>query len=274
MLIKKRFMFNRLKITFVALMFGLTSFCLSPAPAIAQNLPNGDYLVQQAAYNDLDGEYSLMLLNTPKGAPPVLKTQDLQMARLSETEIAAGQKSHLTVENEQNILYLDENFRIEYIHSDTENQTNPQTGQPETVIIRRESSFWTPFAGAIAGQMVANALFSPMYYVPPLYRPGAMLTGYGSYGNTYTQAVQNYSQRYNQAPPSVQNRQNFRKTGTIRTGTTTANRRSSNRTSKATGSGFGTSTLRRSNQKTLQRQRNKRFGSGMTAPRRSFGRRR
>ncbi|MDY7013845.1 MAG: hypothetical protein SVX43_09670, partial [Cyanobacteriota bacterium] len=158
----------------------------NPGSTVAYNSPlpsDGQYPVQQATYNDADGSYELMLLNTPAGTPPVFRTQQLQMARLNDDQIAAGEKTYLKVEDRQPVLYLTEDFRIEYVHNVTETQTNPQTGQPETVIVRRESSFWTPFAGAIAGQMVANALFTPRYYVPPVYT-GGTLRGYGGYGNT------------------------------------------------------------------------------------------
>ncbi len=56
-------------------------------PAPNNNLGQGQYPVQQATYNDADGEYSVMLLNTPPGSPPVYRTTDLQMARLTDEEI-------------------------------------------------------------------------------------------------------------------------------------------------------------------------------------------
>ncbi len=92
-------------------------------------------------------------------------------------------------------MYLTEDFKIEYVHTVTETQTNPQTGQTQTVVVRRESNFWTPFAGALAGQALGSLLFRPQYYVPPMYQPGGVMTGYGGYGNTYTQASERYQSK-------------------------------------------------------------------------------
>jgi len=75
--------------------------------------------VQQATFNDADGEYSLILLNTPAGTP-TFRTTNLQMARLTDEEIKAGQKSYLKVENGQPALYLTEDFKIEYVHAVTD----------------------------------------------------------------------------------------------------------------------------------------------------------
>ena len=44
----------------------------SSKPAVLNSqLSDGKYPIQQATYDDVDGIYSLMLLNTPAGAPPV-----------------------------------------------------------------------------------------------------------------------------------------------------------------------------------------------------------
>ncbi|MFM7424482.1 MAG: hypothetical protein ACKO7W_05725, partial [Elainella sp.] len=174
------------------------------APVAAPTaIQDGSYPVQQATYDDGTGEYELMLLNTPAGTPPVYRTPNLQMARLTDAEIQAGQKSYLKVENSQPVFYLTEDFRIEYVHNVTENQTNPQTGQQETVVVRRESNFWTPFAGALAGQAIGSLLFTPHYYIPPVYTPGTVLTGYGGYGRSYNDAVSSYRTRYSAAPAEV-----------------------------------------------------------------------
>jgi len=95
----------------------------------------GQYPVQQVTYDDATGEYSLVLLNTSRYAS-VFRSQNLQMARLTDEEIKAGQKSYLKVENGQPVLYLTEDFKIEYVHAVTETQTT-QTGQQETVVVRR-----------------------------------------------------------------------------------------------------------------------------------------
>ncbi len=44
---------------------------VTPAPI---SVTDGKYPVQQATYDDSTGEYSLMLLNTPPGSPPVRRT--------------------------------------------------------------------------------------------------------------------------------------------------------------------------------------------------------
>lgn len=220
------------------------------ASAAPTRISDGQYPVQQVEFNDGNGEYSLFLLNTPSGTPPVFRTENLQMARLTDEEIKAGQKSYLKVENGQPILYLTEDFKISYVHNVTETQTNPQTGQQETVVVRQDNSFWTPFAGAvagnIAGQAIGSLLFRPQYYVPPVYQPGgAGLRGFGGYGSTYGQAVDRYQSRYNAPPAAVRNRQIFRTTGRIRTpSTTTRTAPRINTGNRPTGSGYGTNTLR------------------------------
>ena len=240
----------------------------------------GEYPVQQATYNDANGEYSLMLLNTPPGKPPIYSTTDLQMASLTEEEIQEGKTNYANLNSDQASLHIKPDFKIEYVHNVTETQTNPQTGRQETVIVRRESSFWTPFAGAIAGQVVggaiSNMLFRPQYYVPPVYQPGRVMTGYGGYGNSYNQAVNSYQERYQAPPVAVKNRQTLRSTGvTNSTRSTTTRKQQQN--NRSTGSGASSSDLRRSN-KAKPRQKTRGFGSsGFSSPsrsRRSFGRRR
>lgn len=219
---------------------------LPTAPAATTQLANGQYPVQQVTYNDANGEYSLFLLNTPPGTANVYRTADLPMARLTDEEMAVGQKSYLEVQGNQPVLHLTEDFKIEYIHAVTDTQVNPQTGQAETVIVRRESSFWAPFAGALAGQALGNLLFTPHYYFPPVYQPGPVLTGFGSYGRTYNQAVERYQARHQAPPAAVRNQQaRLRTTGGIRTSQPSPARPSTS-SSRSTGSGYGSSTLRRS----------------------------
>ncbi len=275
--------------------------CGSPTPNQSQQtfnnnvssapttISDGKYPVQQASYNDADGSYSLMLLNTPPGTPPVFQTTNVQMARLSDEEIANGEKTYLKVDNGQPVMYLTEDFKIEYVHNVTETRTNPNTGQPETVIVRRESNFWTPFAGALAGQALGSMLFRPHYYVPPVYQPGVPIVGYGGYGTSYNQAVNHYQSRYNTPPAAVRNRQTLRTTGSIRNNTPRATntiRQPSSNTnnSRSTGSGFGSNTLRSSERaRSGQFKRPSSFGSGTrsrtssgfgTRSRSSFGGRR
>ena len=221
------------------------------AQAPQNRLSDGDYPVQQATYDDGTGEYNLMLLNTKPGESSVYRTENLQMARLTDEEVQQGKTSSLRLANGQAALHLTEDFKIEYVHTVTENVTNPQTGQPETVVVRQQSSFWAPFAGALAGQAIGSLLFTPHYYFPPAYQPGGVMNGYGGYGRTYDQAVSNYRTRYNAEPNVVRNQTNFRTTGRLRTPsgqvktTGTANR--------STGSGFGSNTLRRSPSGTTKR---------------------
>jgi len=254
------------------------------APAATPTrLSDGEYPVQQATYDDATGEYSLMLLNTPSGTPPTLRTANLQMARLTDEQIKAGQKSYLKVENGQPVLYLTEDFKIEYVHAVTETQTNPQTGQQETVVVRRENGFWAPFAGAvagnIAGQAIGSLLFRPQYYVPPVYQPGAsVLRGHGGYGSSYGQATERYQRRYNAPPLAERNRRtNFRTTGRIRTPSysqpTVRTAPRINTGNRATGSGYGSSTLRQSGRSSsFRRPSSGSFGSSGSRSRTpSFG---
>jgi hypothetical protein len=236
------------------------------------SISDGKYLVQQATYDDASGEYSLMLLNTPAGSPPVLQTAQLQMARIDEAAAANGEKTYLQVDNSQPVMYLTEDFKIEYVHNVTETQNDPQTGQPQTVVVRRESNFWTPFAGALAGQAIGNMLFRPQYYVPPVYQPGGVLTGYGGYGGSYSQAVNRYQERYNAPPASVKNSRVLRTTGSLRNVSNSKPSKSLKNNSRATGSGVGSSTLRSSGKSKFQRSSGS-FGSSSSTRRssRSFG---
>ena len=232
-------------------------------PAPNNNLAQGQYPVQQATYDDAEGEYSLMLLNTPAGTSSVYRSRELQMARLTNEEIAAGKKSYLNIENNKASLHLTEDFKIEYVHNVTETVNNPQTGQPQTVVVRQQSGFWAPFAGAIAGQAIGSLLFTPRYYMPPVYQPGIM-TGYGGYGNTYGQAVQQYQTRYQAPPAAVRNRQVLRTTGRLRSPSSNvpARRPAAPGANRSTGSGYGGSTLRRSQNPTSPQRRSPSFGSG------------
>lgn len=269
---KSAYMLRRLVIIFMALTLSITSVACGSGnenrstqgqdrqsnTAISNNtnqkpIADGKYPVQQATYNDANGEYSLMLLNTPAGTPPVYRSTNLQMARLTDEEVKASEKAYFKSEKGQVSLHVPEDFKIEYVHNVTQAQTNPQTGQQENVVVKRESSFWTPFAGSVAGslagQAIGSMLFRPQYYVPPVYNSGG-LRGYGGYGSNYGQAVQGYQTRYNSSPPAVVNRTTLRTTGRLNNNNN-FNRTNSNpnRTierNRATGSGFGGSTLRQS----------------------------
>jgi hypothetical protein len=290
---KSAYMLRRLVIIFMALTLSVTSVACgsgnnersnqgqtqtttTQSPSLSNNttqtpIADGKYPVQQATYNDANGEYSLMLLNTPAGTPPAYRTTNLQMARLTDEEVKANEKAYFKSENGQTSLHIPQDFKIEYVHNVTQTQTNAQTGQKETVVVRRESNFWAPFAGAVAGQIagqaISNALFRPQYYVPPVYNSGGGLFGYGGYGRTYGQAVTIYQNTYNAPPPAVVNRTTLRTTGRLNNsnfGTTNrTNTNTTNRT-RSTGAGFGSSTLRQSGRSTVRQTTpsNRSFGSG------------
>lgn len=290
---KSAYMLRRLVIIFMALTLSVTSVACGSNenrssqgqerqtntsiqnPAVSNNtnqkpIAAGKYPVQQATYNDANGEYTLMLLDTPAGTPPVYRSTNLQMARLTDEEVKANEKTYFKSENGQMSLHMPEDFKIEYVHNVTQAQTNPQTGQQETVVVKRESSFWTPFAGSVAGslagQAIGSMLFRPQYYVPPVYNSGG-LRGYGGYGTNYGQAVQSYQTRYNSPPPAVVNRTTLRTTGRLNNNNN-FNRNTTNRSverNRATGSGFGSSTLRQSDRSTYSRPSggsSRSFGSG------------
>jgi hypothetical protein len=239
--------------------------------ATSQNsrIADGQYPVQQATYDDASGEYQLALLNTAPGQSAMFNTNNLQMARLTDDEIANKTGNYLKVTNGQPSLHISEDFKIEYVHNVTETVENPQTGQPETIVVRQESNFWAPFAGALAGQAIGNLLFTPQYYFPPVYRPGIALVGHGGYGRTYDDAVSSYRSRYKAPPAEVKNRQVFRSTG--RLNAPSATRRRTTTQPRSSGSGFGSSTLRQRNTNRQYQQRKPSFGSGgarRAAPRR------
>jgi hypothetical protein len=248
-------------------------------------LAEGKYPVQQATYNDANGEYTLMLLNTPAGSSPTYRTTALQMARLTEEEVKANEKAYVKSDKGQVSLHVPEDFKVEYVHNVTQTQTNPQTGQKETVVVKQESSFWTPFAGAVAGQIagqaISNMLFRPQYYVPPVYSPGGMM-GYGGYGNSYDRAIESYRTRYNEPPVAVRNRSTLRTTGRLNnsfgrnnTGFGSGTTRTNTSGSRSTGAGFGTSTLRQSpNRSNEYRPSNRSFGSSGSRRTSGFGSRR
>lgn len=236
------------------------------APESESNFADGQYDIQQVTYDDATGEYRVVLLNTDADQPSIFQTTDLPMARLTDEEIANGQENYLKVEQGQPSLHLTEDFRIEYIHNVTETVTNAQTGEPETVIVEQQTNFWTPFAGALAGQALGSLLFTPHYYMPPVYQPGVALVGYGGYGRTYNQAVERYQTRYKAPPTEVRNRQ-LRTSGQLRQSPSSGQSkvRRTSPSDRSTGSGYGSDTLRRrdrSNSNPTFRRPRRGFGSG------------
>jgi len=249
------------------------------APKIENRISSGRYPVQQATFDDSDGVYTLMLLDTPAGTPSTYQTDKLQMARLTDEDIKKGEKTSVQINGDQAEMYLTEDFQIAYVHNVTETKENPQTGQRENVVVRQESSFWSPFAGALAGQALGSLLFRPQYYVPPAFS-GGPLRGYGGYGRSYGQAVDTYRTRYNSAPTVEKNRQTLRTTGNLRKYPSSSNkavRKPSYGASKSSGSGFGSSRLKSSGSSGYSGSRAKSrssFGSSSGMRSRSGGRRR
>lgn len=244
-------------------------------------IADGKYDVQQATYNDGNGEYTLFLLNTPPNTSATFRTAALQMAQLTPEEVAAAQKSYLQVKDGQAALHIPQDFKLEYVHNVVEQAQNPQTGQVEPRIVRQESNFWSPFAGAIAGQVVGNMLFRPQYYVPPMYQQGGGLFGHGGYGSSYNQASSSYRQRYNQAPAVERNRTVYRSTQRSTTGFGSSKPRSGSSNAfnqRSTGKGFGSSSLNSSGSSSrYRRSPSSGFGSGRSSgfgSSRSFGSRR
>ncbi len=250
------------------------------APIASQTpIPDGEYPVQQASFDDSDGEYSLMLLNAPTAS---FKTRKLQMARLTDEQIKEGKKPYLKVENQQPSLYLTEDFKLEYVHNVSEERVNPNTGRTETTVVRQESNFWSPFAGSVAGslagQAIGSMLFRPQYYMPPQFQSGGPMSGYGGYGRTYGDAVNTYQQRYQQPPAVEQNRTAFRSNGRIRSGTTGGNTakppQDMTGRDRSTGSGFGSSDLKNgttTRSRTQSEPRSGSFGSGRSSRSSGFG---
>ncbi|MEO0409769.1 MAG: hypothetical protein AAF289_20700, partial [Cyanobacteria bacterium P01_A01_bin.135] len=113
---------------------------------------------------------------------------------------------------------------------------------------------------AIAGQAIASALFRPQYYIPPVYQPGVVLTGYGGSGRSYGEAVSRYQSRYQRPPAAVRNRQ-FRASGRLRSRVGSGTSSVSRPSSRPSGSGFGNSDLRRNNRQRQVRPSNRGFGS-------------
>jgi hypothetical protein len=287
---KSPFMLRKLIIIFMAFSVGLTSVScgsnketqsqtnISPRSSLTSTnnngtkLSDGKYNVQQATYNDANGEYTVMLLNTPAGTSPTFRNTNLQMAKLTDEEVKANEKAYLKVENGQAAIHIPEDFKIEYVHNVTEEKINSQTGQKETVVREQKSSFWSPFAGSLAGslagQAIGSMLFRPQYYTPPMYSSGNMF-GHGGYGSSYNQAVTGYRNRYNQEPAAVRNRTTLRTTGRLNNNNSSFGSNSSPtnqyRTdgNRSSGSGFGANRLGQSN------NYRSRLGSGSSGS--SFG---
>jgi hypothetical protein len=277
----------------LSLVLASTAACLGssePPPEPAQKvvdtppLPAGSYEIQSISYDDADGAYRVFLVNPPPGRPPVVVATSLQMARLTDAEVAAGKTSaRLDVDQPAPpegapaatpptapadgaaaapaegaaaaaaapapavagpvvsgaVARLPQSFAIQYTH----NVVEERNGQP--VVIRQESSTWSPFMSAMAGVAIGNMLFGPRYYFPPPYMGGAM-TGFGGTGATPAAAAQSYTQQHGKAPQATK----LSQSGYAKAPSSSL---------KSTGSGAGSSRLKQPT------------SSPIKAPKRSFG---
>jgi hypothetical protein len=293
------FMLRKLIIVFMAVSLGLTSVSCgsnqetnttsSPRSSVTSTnntgakLGDGKYNIQQATYNDANGEYTVMLLNTPAGTSPTYRNTNLQMAQLTDEEVKAGEKAYLKIENGQASMHIPADFKIAYVRNETVEQTNAQTGQQETVVRQNSSGFWSPFAGSVAGslagQAIGSMLFRPQYYTPPMYSSGGMF-GHGGYGSSYDQAASSYRNRYRQELPAIRNRTTLRTTGRLNNNNNSfgSNSRPTSQyrtdSDRSTGSGFGASRLGQSNtyRSRLNNGSSSGFGSSSSSrSRSSFG---
>jgi hypothetical protein len=190
------------------------------------------------------------------------------MARLTDAEVAAGKASaRLDVDQPAPpetvpadgsaatpggtvagaVARLPQSFAIQYTH----NVVEERNGQP--VVIRQESSTWSPFMSAMAGVAVGNMLFGPRYYFPPPYMGGAM-TGFGGTGMTPTAAAQSYTQQHGKAPQATK----LSQSGYAKAPSSSL---------KSTGAGAGSSRLKQPGTSTPMKAPRRSFGGG-------FGRRR
>jgi hypothetical protein len=208
---------------------------IEPAKKIENSppLPAGNYDVQNASYDDATGVYKMFVLGAPAGSKPHYQTTELQMARLTDEEIAAGKKSYLKFgDGNAPVLYLTPDFAISYVHNVTEEHVDQRSGKSETVVVAQQTSTWSPFMSAMAGMAIGNMLFSPRYYYPPPYAAGGM-TGYGGAGMTRSMAGQEYAQKFGSEPKAAR----LSKTGM-------APRRVSANSLRSTGTGAGSSRLK------------------------------
>ncbi len=203
-----------------------------PAPLVeSPALPPGTYPIQSIAYDDADGAYRVFLLDAPPSQRGAYVSTSLRMARLTDDEIAAGKSSFVDVDAEGPVAKLTPEFAIQYVHNVTEDTQNPRTGQTETVVVRQESSTWSPFMAGMTGAMLGNMLFSPMYHYPPPYRMGSPLYGVGGSGATRLDAQRSYQTSHGALPqPAKLSQSGYSKS-------------KSSSSMKSTGSGAGSSRL-------------------------------
>lgn len=214
-------------------------------------LPAGRYPVQNVSYDDATGNYSVFVLGAPSGHKPLYRSPDVKMARLEDEALAAGEKSRIEFDATGGAtLYLTPDFQLAYTHNVVEERVDPASGQREAVIVRQETSSWSPFVSAMAGAAIGNMLFAPRYYYPPPYTGGVM-SGYGSVGPSRDAATQQYAQRFGREPQSSQLR---------RTGMTP--RPVAQDSVRSSGRGAGSSRMKPSPRPTAPRKPMRGFGFG------------
>lgn len=240
-----------------------------PSATVTESkLPDGRYNVQNVTYEDAGGSYEIFLLNPPAGSKPIFTSKSVQMAQIDDAGVKAGTKTYLEIKGGTPSLYLLPDFKVAYTHNVTEERKDPSTGQAQTVVVRQESSFWTPFVASMAGAAIGNALFAPRYYVPPMYSPGGMMTGYGGSGLTRDSAYQGYQQRYGSAPPATR----LSRSGSF--GSTSGRTSTNSNGLRSTGSGAGSSRLGTSSDSSSSQYRRNSSGSSSRSFGTSRGRRR
>lgn len=175
----------------------------SAAPIVATPaLPPGQYDLQSVTYDDATGMYKIFVLNVPPGHKPLFESQDVRMARLDDDAISAGKKSYLEFKDGPPTLYLTSDFQIAFVHNVAEERPT-ESGQHETVIVRQETTSWSPFMSGMAGAAIGSMLFAPRYYYPPPYYGGGGLIGFGGVGQSRALAGQDYSTRFGHEPQSA-----------------------------------------------------------------------
>jgi hypothetical protein len=258
---------------------------------VSPPLAAGSYEVQSISYDDADGAYRVFLVNPPPGAKPIFVAVDLPMARLTDDDIKAG-KATARLDVDQPgpvvpavpaegaapvaapvavegaaapaadaavaavaavgpvvagpVVRLPQDFAVQYTHNVVEERGGQQ------VVVRQESSTWSPFMGVMTGMMVGNMLFGPRYYYPPPYMAGGM-SGVGGAGLSRQAAASSYTQQHGKAPQSAR----LSSSGYAKAPSSSL---------KATGSGAGSTRMKSPGTSTGSSKRS--FGGG------GFGRRR
>ena len=211
-------------------------------------LPQGRYEVQSLSYDDASGQYALFLLGTPVGSKPMYQTQGLRLARMSDEEVATNAGAYLLVDAEGPIAMLRPDTQIAFTH----NVVEERGGEP--VVVRQQSSSWSPFMAGMTGAMIGNMLFAPRFYYPPPFAGGA-LGGFGGAGATRELAGKDFAGKTGAVPQSTR----LSSSGYSKTPSSSL---------KPSGSGAGSSKLRPGT-RPAKRPFGKPFGGG-----RGFGRRR